>query len=58
METKITATGPINDEGITPASMDFEIEVVIEAEGHRREDGLTAAQVEQEIKEREGADGS
>jgi hypothetical protein len=58
METKITPIGSMNDEGKIPASLDFELEVVIEAEGHRREDGLTAAQVRQEIKEREGADGS
>jgi len=58
MKPTITATGPMNDEGKIPASMDFDLEVIIEAEGHRREDGMTAAQVRQEIKEREGADGS
>jgi hypothetical protein len=58
MKTTITPTGPVSDEGAIPVAMGFELEVVVEAEGHRREDGLTAAQVEQEIKEREGADGS
>ncbi len=58
MKQTITPTGEATAEGLTPVALDFEIEVVIEAEGHRREDGLTAAQVRQEIKEREGADGS
>ena len=57
METTITETGK-NRDGTPTAVMDISFEVVVEAEGHRREDGLTAAQVRQEIKEREAADGS
>jgi hypothetical protein len=58
MDMKITATGKPNELGLTPASMDFELEVVIEAQGHRREDGMTATQIRQEIKERESINGS
>lgn len=57
MKTMITKTGK-NDDDVPTAVMDFGFEVTIEAEGHRREDGLTATQVRQEIKEREAANGS
>lgn len=57
MKTTITMTGDTRD-GVPTAAMDFSLDIEIEAEGHRREDGLTAAEVEQEIKEREGANGS
>ena len=57
METTITETGK-NRDGVPTAVMDIGFEVVVEAEGHRREDGLTAAQVREEIRDREATDGS
>lgn len=57
METTITETGT-NRDGVPTVVMDVGFEIAVEAEGHRREDGLTAAQVRQEIKEREANDGS
>lgn len=57
MKTTITKTG-VNRDGVSTAVMDLGFEVAIEAKGHRREDGLTAAQVRQEINEREANDGS
>ena len=58
METTITETGDKNRDGIPTATMDIGFEVTVEAEGHRREDGLTAAQVREEIRDREATDGS
>ena len=57
METTITMTGK-NRDGVPTASMDLDFEVKIEAEGHRREDGMTAAQVRQECRDRKVTDGS
>ena len=51
MKTAITETGK-NRDGIPTAVIDVSFEVVVEAEGHRREDGLTAAQVREEIRRR------
>lgn len=56
MKTTVTTTGT-NRDGIPTVVADVGFKVTVEAEGHRREDGLTAAQVRQEIKER-GEDGS
>jgi hypothetical protein len=58
MKTTVTPTGEIREDGSLPVAVDLAFKVEVAAEGHRREDGLTAAQVRQEIKEREGADGS
>ncbi len=58
MKQTITPIGEATTEEPAYATMNFDFEVTIEAQGHRREDGLTAAQVRQEIKEREGANGS
>ena len=52
MKTTIAMTGDKNRDGTPTATMDMSFEVVVEAEGHRREDGLTAAQVRDEIRER------
>ena len=58
MKTTITKIGK-NRDGIPTATMDIGFEVTVEAEGHRREDGLTAAQVREEIRSRKRAtDGS
>lgn len=53
MKTTITKIG-VNQDGVPTAVMDLNFEVKVEAEGHRREDGLTAAQVRQEIRDRKG----
>lgn len=58
MKQTITPTDEITTEEPIYPTMSFDLKVTIEAQGHRREDGLTAAEVRQEIKEREGADGS
>ena len=52
MKTTIAMTGDKNRDGTPTATMDMSFEVVVEAVGHRREDGLTAAQVREEIRER------
>ena len=52
MKTMITETGDKNRDGVPTAVMDIGFEVTVEAEGHRREDGLTAAQVREEIRNR------
>lgn len=58
MKTTISKIGDKNRNGVPTVVMDFGFEVTVEAKGCRREDGLTAVQVRQEIKEREAADGS
>ena len=52
MKTTIVMIGDKNRDGVPTATMDMSFEVVVEAVGHRREDGLTAAQVREEIRER------
>ena len=56
METTITMTGK-NRDGVPTASMNLGFEVTVEAAGHRREDGMTAAQVRQERRDRKVTDG-
>lgn len=53
MKTTITPTGVIGEDGIEEATMKVDIEVEVVATGVRREDGLTAAEVRQELKEKE-----
>jgi hypothetical protein len=53
VKTTITPTGVIGEDGIEEATMKVDIEVEVVATGVRREDGLTAAEVRQELKEKE-----
>lgn len=53
METTMTPNGPPDENGVVPMTQGVSFKITAVAEGQRREDGLTAAQVEQELRERE-----
>jgi len=53
MEVEMVPNGPPDEHGVTPMTQNISFEVTATAKGHRREDGLTAAQVRTEIRERE-----
>jgi len=53
MEVTMTPNGPPDENGVTPMTQNIAFKITATAEGHKREDGLTAAEVRQEIKERE-----
>ena len=58
MEVTLTPSGDADKNGVVPARMGVAFEVTAVAEGHRREDGLTAAEVRQELAEGRAINGS
>jgi hypothetical protein len=58
METTFIPNGPPDENGVIPVTQAVTLKVTMTAEGYGRQDGLTAAQVRAELKEKEAANGS
>ena len=58
MESELIPNGEADASGVVPMTQGITFKMKVTAEGERREDGLTATQVRQELKEKAIANGS